>query len=495
MAQLQKFFLNDNTTKRRLLAVDGMGGIGETQLCVEFVRRHRLRLKSVFRLDGSTKDSLEQSLEQCAGRTFANSLMPTRNMQSSTDCNNDVEPEDTAISRFMSWLSEEGNDQWFMIIHNLDRDWPNDADSHAYDYREYVPKADQGNILITTRLSTLRIERLRLGRSNEDQALQMLELHANRTFTMDEARPVLQKLDGLPLALVQAGAYLGNHPSIAEYCAEYERKWSKLMDMQGSSLEEHDSILTTWTMSRDQVQRRDPNAAGLLRIWAFLDHRDIWYDLLDSAWYGGLDSALEEWYYDLTDDETCFKRAINTLLAYSLVEVKDGKSWTMHPVLHAWNLHTCMSRPDRIVPYRMALASVAGVVSTDYELGERLLPHAQSLAKHDFLVCEYYVALHLGSFANILAHQGQDPKDCSRLYEHALALRQSRLSPGSRWTLETLTRLGEVRRTQGNFERAGRVLREALQASDSELGRNNYYNIGILALLGRIAHDREDYTA
>ena len=37
------------------------------------------------------------------------------------------------------------------------------------------------------------------------------------------------------------------------------------------------SILTTWTVSFNEVQKKCPEAANLLTLWGFLDNQDIWY--------------------------------------------------------------------------------------------------------------------------------------------------------------------------------------------------------------------------
>jgi hypothetical protein len=40
------------------------------------------------------------------------------------------------------------------------------------------------------------------------------------------------------------------------------------------------SVLTTWTVSYEQVQRHSEEAAWLLKLWGFLDSGEVWYELI-----------------------------------------------------------------------------------------------------------------------------------------------------------------------------------------------------------------------
>ena len=92
------------------------------------------------------------------------------------------------------------------------------------------------------------------------------------------------KLNGLPLALAQAGSFIGmTNCDVQKYIYHFGRTWSDLMQKQDQfSLQEYGerSMLTTWKLSYDQVLRQSETAAWLLRLWAFFYHDDLWYGLL-----------------------------------------------------------------------------------------------------------------------------------------------------------------------------------------------------------------------
>jgi hypothetical protein len=62
--------------------------------------------------------------------------------------------------------------------------------------------------------------------------IQMHAIDANRTTTdTTESNQLLALLDGLPLAIAQAGAYLQeSEVGLTTYMEFYDQKWSKLME-------------------------------------------------------------------------------------------------------------------------------------------------------------------------------------------------------------------------------------------------------------------------
>src|SRR5260370_1221872 len=79
-------------------------------------------------------------------------------------------------------------------------------------------------------------------------------------------------MDGLPLALDQAGDYMEETQcSLASYLAQYRTPHSSLLHRRGGTGKHHpDPVATTWALSFAQVEKRSPPAADLLRCCAFL---------------------------------------------------------------------------------------------------------------------------------------------------------------------------------------------------------------------------------
>ncbi|OAL35116.1 hypothetical protein AYO20_05593 [Fonsecaea nubica] len=94
--------------------------------------------------------------------------------------------------------------------------------------------------------------------------------------------PIL--LDGLPLALTQAAAYMQQTGiDFKEHIRLYNTRWKDLMQFHkkdGIPLPAYDrNIWTTWMISFEAIRQRNEATSNLLLFWAFLDHRDLWYGL------------------------------------------------------------------------------------------------------------------------------------------------------------------------------------------------------------------------
>jgi hypothetical protein len=154
MAELKRVLLPQKQNRRRkILVLHGLGGIGKTQLSVEFARRHHTRFSSVFWLDGRTEDTLKQSVAVAATR-IPKSQIPESSRTYSAGKSGDL---DAVVRDVMDWLSDADNNAWLLIFDNVDRSYASpEADRNAYDVRRYMPGADHGSILVTTRLAHLR---------------------------------------------------------------------------------------------------------------------------------------------------------------------------------------------------------------------------------------------------------------------------------------------------------------------------------------------------
>jgi hypothetical protein len=155
--------------ERRLLVAYGLGGVGKTQLAANFARRHQHSFSSVLWLDGSSESSLRQSLAAFASRIPAGQI-PEASRLYATGQGGDV---DVVVRDVLGWLSIADNSGWLVVVDNVDRDdRRRDEDAESYNIEEYIPEADHGSVLITTRLSHLGQlgERWEVRRVDKEQA-------------------------------------------------------------------------------------------------------------------------------------------------------------------------------------------------------------------------------------------------------------------------------------------------------------------------------------
>lgn len=142
----------DSPKERRLMVVHGLGGMGKTQLAANFARRHQQSFSSVLWLDGSGESKLKESFAAFARRIPAGQI-PENSRLDTTGQGGEA---DAAVTAVLGWLSIPDNSNWLIIIDNVDRDdQPLEEDEEAYDVMEYLPDADHGSALITSRLMHL----------------------------------------------------------------------------------------------------------------------------------------------------------------------------------------------------------------------------------------------------------------------------------------------------------------------------------------------------
>jgi hypothetical protein len=141
--------------RRKICVIHGLGGMGKTQLAIEYARLHKALYTSFFWLDGKTEESLIQSLLAIASR-LPKDQIPRVDTQKTKG----LEESRKAAQDILHWFALEGNTQWLLIFDNIDKtSYEEEFDQHieslSYDITYYFPRGDTGSIIITTRLQRL----------------------------------------------------------------------------------------------------------------------------------------------------------------------------------------------------------------------------------------------------------------------------------------------------------------------------------------------------
>ncbi|RYP44597.1 hypothetical protein DL768_008946 [Monosporascus sp. mg162] len=325
--------------RRRIFVLYGLGGIGKTQLAIHFARRYKDTFSSVFWLDGRSEDRLRQSIARCASR------IPDDQIAERSRCQVlDSDNLDTVVTDVLAWLASPGNTDWLLVFDNVDQDHEQGGMTGAYDVRRYLP-GDQGSILITSRLSHLAQlgDSKQLRKVDKDVAKAIFQTwYGGQLDTSSEE--LLSLLDGLPLALAQAASYLRETGiECSTYIDLYKNQWDDLIkfaNISGSPLLDYErSIGTTWTISFKAIEAKSPYATNLLLLWAFLDNRELSYDLLQAAASG---DAWPEWLRETAGNQVKFLDSVGILLRYSMIEFQENRKsiYTIHPVCRMKRLET-----------------------------------------------------------------------------------------------------------------------------------------------------------
>ncbi|KAJ3488172.1 hypothetical protein NLG97_g6245 [Lecanicillium saksenae] len=460
---------------RRTVVLHGLGGIGKTQLAVAYLKRHRDEYSAIFWMNIKDETSVKQSfvkvskqiLQQYPGARCLDKL------GSESDPNG-------AVEAVKAWLSLPGNTRWLIVFDNYDDAKLSDEENPTgVDLRQYLPSAHQGAVIITTRLSSIdmghsiRVQKM----DSVEDSLEILSSTSSRPNLHEDpdVQKLIDTLDGLPLALASAGAYLKRvSMSVASYLRHYHQSWPKLHGSTPNLGSYKDKTLcTTWLMSYQQVEKQNPLAAHLLRWWAYFDNQDIWFELIS---HKIKDSP--SWFYEL-GDELAFNDAMGTLHDYGLVEICSrstnaigSQGYSIHSCLHAWTTHVLNNEADAdlrcLAVNCVAYCAPSKSQAQFWLLERRLLPHV----KASCATIEWRDKNLDWAFSNLaVLYVDQDMLiEAEDLQLRALAENERVCGRDHESSLELLDALGCTYGSQGRLKDSERVLLQVVEGKEKVFG-------------------------
>ncbi|KAH7039786.1 kinesin light chain 1 [Microdochium trichocladiopsis] len=473
VAEMRRMLCSDGS--RRIVVLHGLGGIGKTQLAATYINRYRDEYSAIFWLNIKDEASIQQSFARIATQI----LEQNANVGSLKGLNLQQD-HDEIIQAVKAWLSLPGNTRWLIVYDNYDNPkLPGRKSDAAIDIHQFLPTAYQGSVIITTRLSQIdighhiRIEKLK----SEHESLQILSKTSGRIGLQDngDAKDLVRELDGLPLALATAGAYLKRAPiSIPKYLRYYKESWARLTGNLHLGSYADRTLATTWQLSYEHVQTQNPLAAHLLQWWAYFNNEDIWYDLIQASNEDG-----PMWMKQLSG-ELNFNDAMGVLYDYSLVEpttiFQEIQGYSIHGCLHSWTVHILNEEWDSALN-KLAVESVASQVPSNIEaeywlLQKRLIPHAIrscSTVRESDIPSNW--AFH--SLGYLYSDQGK-LNEAEKMYLRALHGYERAVGLDNvtiyRPAINTLSNLGSLRFEQNRVSEARRYYRRAHDSLEQLLG-------------------------
>jgi tetratricopeptide (TPR) repeat protein len=305
-----------------------------------------------------------------------------------------------------------------------------------------------------------------------------------------------KELDGLPLALATAGAYLDQvATSFADYLRLYKASWLKLQHTSPKlSSYEDQALYSTWQLSLDHIKRQNELSAWLLQLWAYFDNQDIWFELLQHSISDG-----PEWFSQLTKDELSFNQAVRVLCDYGLAEVDisseesgvESKGYSMHSCVHSWTIHFLNQEWD-VRMAGLALECVGSHVPDKaarkaWVTQWRLIRHAVRCWHfvENGIISEDGIEGVLGSLGNLYLYQGK-LGEAEKMYKRALQGKEKALGPEHTSTLDTVNNLGSLYKNQGELGETEKMYERALQGYEKALGPEHTSTLDTVNNLGNL---------
>ena len=164
---------------------------------------------------------------------------------------------------------------------------------------------------------------------------------------------ILKELQYFPLAIDQAASFMReNSPMTFREYLEYLKPRSvnreRLMRFKQANPMYPESVMTTWEISLEYLERTQPRACKILQILGFLNQDHIYEDLLITAtkeicWIFESASSPKRlpntFQTDMQylQDDVGFRVAIGTLISLSMIHRDPaGPTLHVHPLVHEW---------------------------------------------------------------------------------------------------------------------------------------------------------------
>ncbi|QBD82827.1 helix-turn-helix domain-containing protein [Ktedonosporobacter rubrisoli] len=460
------------TTGLRMYALQGLGGVGKTQIVLEYAYRHANTYHALFWIDAETEKSILTSFERIA------TLLRLPEHQQA-----DQQHNMAAVQR---WLSNHA--RWLLIWDNL---------KTLEQLSHLLPPVRAGAMLITTRsaitgtlaqgievppleieegrcLLWRRAKRAKVGPQGGLAVMRTLIGRGDNDVpgSSEEDAAVTQlvrEMGGLPLALDQVGAYIEEAGcSFSYYLRQYKQEHYEFLSRRGAAPTTHPaSVAGTISLACQHIAQKNRAAVDLLRYCAFLSPEAIPEEIFVEH---SVDTG--EQYAACSLPQV--GEALAVLHSLSLIQ--------RHPETYTFSLHRLVQvvlreqisaeeRLKRVQELVIALnACFPSIPESQWSQCERLLPHvlccADQLPDHPLEQALADLLWKAGTYL-LKRVQYQQAEAC---YRRAIRLRELGLGEEHPLVAFPLTGLARLLMDLGNYEQSEAVGLRSLQIREQALG-------------------------
>ncbi|HWO65408.1 MAG TPA: FxSxx-COOH system tetratricopeptide repeat protein, partial [Umezawaea sp.] len=279
-------------------ALHGLGGIGKSQIAVEFVHRHISEYDLIWWISAEDVDQIQAAYVNLCRRL-----------------NLRAEPAaDTAVPAVLEALRVgDPYRRWLLIFDNADS---------PEDVRKFFPHG-AGHVLITSRNASWAsvASSLSVDVFTREESRRLLQ-RRNRDLPDNEAERLAEVLGDLPLAVDQAAAWRAETGMSAnEYVELLDNKRTELLSISPPPTDYPLTVAAAWTMSLDRLAVQDLAALQLLRVCSFFAPEPIARKLLA----GVRNLPFPQELAGALRDPVLLARAIRSINRYSLATIDHSR--------------------------------------------------------------------------------------------------------------------------------------------------------------------------
>ncbi|MEV7286076.1 FxSxx-COOH system tetratricopeptide repeat protein [Streptomyces sp. NPDC093252] len=355
-------------------ALHGLGGVGKSQLALEYVYSHQYDYRVICWIPAERESLILAALAQLAGQL---GVAPAQDSLGAPAAN-------TAVPAVLEALrSGVPYDKWLLIFDNAE-------DVEAV--RAYFPTNGPGKVIVTSRNRAWErvATSLPVNVFEREESIELLQKRSP-DLTDEDADRLAEVLGDLPLAVEQAGAWRAvTGMQVDEYVQLLDARSPEILELDPSP-EYPVSVAAAWDISLERIRERNPGARQLLDICASMAPEPIPRSVLRGSRGVNLTPDVDP----LLRESIKLNRAVRDLSQFSLIKV-DPRSDTlqMHRLLQTVLLAK-LSRAEREqmrdAAHQLLSAAKPGPFgsSLEWRAYQALLPHV--LASQAVLSTDTYV--------------------------------------------------------------------------------------------------------
>ena len=280
-------------------ALHGLGGVGKTQLAIEYAYRYAAEYEVICWIPADQTALIRSTLAALAPRLGITGLIPNRVEES-------VAAVLDALRRGVPYT------RWLLVFDNADQ---------PQSIRSLMP-AGPGDIIVTSRNRDWAqvVDALEVNVFTRNESKEFLDRRVP-SITEAEADKLAEEFGDLPLGLEQAGAWLVQTAmTVGAYLDLLKEEGSRILGENPPPVDYPVPVAAAWSLSVARLRAQTPAAMELLQCCAFFGAAPIYLEMLERGRYV-LDSPLKV----TLNDPILFGRTIRALGRYALARIDNNR--------------------------------------------------------------------------------------------------------------------------------------------------------------------------
>jgi tetratricopeptide (TPR) repeat protein len=338
---------------------------------------------------------------------------------------------------------------------------------------------------------------------DREDALTLFQRRLGQDFEQGDAAALVEALDYMSLAISQAAAYINKRTplvTVSRYMYDLQKGDRDRATLLETDLEDlrrdgtsSNSILATWQISFEHINKTRPSASRLLSIMSLFDRQEIPKSLLSDCRHQEGDASV-----DLEDNLSKLEDDLDTLISLSLVSTADGCQFAMHRLVQfstrKW-LELQGEQEDWMQLYASAIyRNLPKGNYEDWKKCRMIFPHVQAAMAYrptdkDIMEIWANVLLRASWYALGIGNYTVAREMCRSSLETLEAAQGAEIA----FKLGVFNGLGVVLYLQGKYEEAEAIHRQDLKTAEKMLGPDGYQTIISLNCLGWALHGQGKY--